>query len=812
MRKIILSFILIFTFIFSYSQQVTVSGKIIDENGKPVDFVDISSTDDSYYTQSDEHGIFSIKIPVTVSTLVFQHQNFNELFWQFKHTGKDLYFDIILKSKDNVLNEVEISGSKLNSSSNMRIDPKIIRAIPSVSGGIESLLMTQLGVSSHNELSSQYNVRGGNFDENLVYVNGTEVYRPQLIRSGQQEGLSFVNPQMVSAVHFSAGGFEAQYGDKMASVLDVRYRKPTKFGMSASAGLLGADIFGEGTAFSKKLKFISGLRYKTSQYILNSLETSGSYRPSFIDYQAYLTYSVNSKLDFNFLFNISDNKFNFVPESSHTSFGTISESYGLDIVFEGREADLFSAETGAFTADFHSSKNLQLMLTLSGFTSKESETYDISGYYSINQLNNDIGSGSAGDSILNLGIGKFMNHARNFLNINQLSLSHTGIFTTDVHTLRWGAEVRQYQINDKLDEWQLLDSAGYSIPYNAQYLNVYENIKAKNQLTEENIISYIQDTYNFETETGKFEIIGGVRENLDTYNHQFLLSPRISGAYMPETKHKHIFRLSGGVYDQPPFYKEIRMPNGALLADSKAQRSIHFVAGNEFAFQSFGRTFKMYTEIYYKILKDIIPYQIDNVQIKYYANQRANGYAAGIDMKIGGEFVPDVDSWFSLSLMKTEENVYNDGTGKDDGYGRYPRPTDQRATVGIFFQDYLPGHKNLRANLNLLYGTPLPYGPPNTQPHDAILRMPDYKRVDLGFTAVIIDSEAGKPSARFKFLKSLWLTIEVFNLLDVDNTISYNWVRVVPNTSIAFNGTFEQYAVPNHLTGRRLNLKLSISF
>ncbi len=812
MKITILSILLFFSSELCFSQNVTVSGRIINEIGKSVDYVDIFSTDDRFYTQSDANGLFSIQIPISVSTLVFRHQNFVQLFWQFKHTGQDLQFDIILESKDNLLDEVTVSDSKLNSSGNMRIDPKVIRVIPSVSGGIESLLMTQLGVSSHNELSSQYNVRGGNFDENLVYVNGIEIYRPQLVRSGQQEGLSFVNPQMVSAVHFSAGGFEAQYGDKMASVLDVKYRKPTKFGMSASAGLLGADLFVEGTAFSKKMKLLSGLRYKTNRYILNSLETTGAYRPSFIDYQAYITYSVNSKFDFNVLFNVADNKFNFVPQTSHTSFGTISSSYGLDIYFEGKEADRFFSTTGALTADFHPSTALQLFLTLSGFTTYEAETFDILGAYQLNELDRDIGSGNAGDSILNLGVGAFLNHARNYLNINQLSLSHSGIYNTDENTLRWGAEVREYQIDNKLDEWQMIDSAGYSIPYNTEYLNVYENIKAKNKLTNQNIISYLQDTYNFETSSAKFEINGGLRGNYNTYNSQFLVSPRVSAAYQPETEHKHIFRLSGGLYYQPPFYKEIRMKEGTLLSDSKAQKSVHFVAGNEFVFKSFGRIFKMYTEIYYKILDDIIPYQVDNVRVRYYANQRASGYATGIDMKIGGEFVPDVDSWFSLSIMQTRENVYDNGTGTDDGFGYYPRPTDQRATAGIFFQDYIPGHKNFRAHLNLLYGTALPYGPPNTQPYDAQLRMPDYKRVDIGFSAVLVDSEAGKPSSKFKKLKSAWLTIEVFNLLDIDNTISYNWVRVVPNSAIAFNSNYEQYAVPNHLTGRRLNLKLSLSF
>jgi len=813
MKRYIVGLLFIFTSFYGFSQTVVVSGYVTDEKGLPLDIVYIGSTDNTYNTVADSKGFYSISIPKTIKTLVFRDYNSEVKFVEIKHTGNDLTINVTLDFKDKLLDDVVVNESKLNSTGLTYFDPKIITVMPSVSGGIEKMIiMGGLGTHSTSELSSQYTVRGGNYDENLVYVNGIEIYRPQLIRSGQQEGLSFINPSMVSSVKFSAGGFEAKYGDKMSSVLDIRYRRPTKFGAEGSMSLLGASAFVEGVGFKGKFKHITGLRYKTNRYILNSLETKGQYKPSFVDLQTFLTYSLNSKFDFNFLGNYSANKFNFIPESQETSFGTISESYGLFIWFEGLEKDKFNTFTGAFTGDFHPNKNTKLTLTTSGFQTEESETYDIVGYYSLNELNRDIGSQEVGDSVLSLGVGKFINHARNILYINSYNLSHTGLITSGNHNFNWGINGQRNLIKDKLNEWKLIDSAGYSVPYNGSSIILSESFNAKNTLNTTILSAFIQDSYNYKFGTTSVEITGGLRCNYNDYNQETLLSPRFSAAISPETTNSHIFRISTGVYYQPPFYRELRTHEGNLTKNSKAQRSIHFLVGNEFNFKALGREFKMISELYYKKLDNLIPYEVDNVRVRYYANQRSRGYATGIDTKISGEFVSGVDSWFSVSFMKTEEDIYDIGNGQGDGYGYIARPSNQLFNLAIFFQDYLPGNKNFKANLTLTYGSGLPFGPPNTERAFATGKMPSYKRVDLGFSAVLVREDKIYKNRIIRRFKSIWLTGEIFNLLGVNNTISYLWIQVVPNTSIAGATEIPQYAVPNHLTARMLNIKLTANF
>lgn len=791
-----------------FSQTKTIFGIVSDKNGKNIEDVAVFTKDMKFHTYTDSKGYYEIELDLDVDSIFFSRTKEVKKKSVAGHTGK-INIDVIFESVIEIGN-VDIVDKHINSENTIRIDQKISELIPNMSGGIEELLKMLAPVSSRNELSSQYSVRGGSFDENLVYVNGIEVYRPQLIRSGQQEGLSFTNPMMVSSIKFSAGGFEAKYGDKTSSVLDIKYRKPQEFSAGASTSLLGSSVFAEGLSKNKKFSHISALRYKTNRYLLNSLETTGEYNPTFIDFQSLITYSFNSNLDLKLLGNISQNKFNFIPQDRSTSFGTISESLGIFVDFEGQETDMYNTITEALSLDYHPTSKKMFTFTISGYSTQEQENFDISGRYSLNALSKDFTSKNVGDSILNLGIGSFMNHARNMLIVNAANFAHSGLYSIRNHTVQWGANYSLDQISDRLDEWELIDSAGFSIPYTGDKILLNENIKAENSMITNRFSTYIQDSYKLIRDKNKYEFTAGVRTNYNTYNNQLLISPRIAGAFMPETERGHVFKFASGYYYQPPFYKEIRRFDGTLIENSKAQRSIHFLASNEFKFAAYKRYFTLLTEIYYKKLDNIIPYEVDNVRIRYYADQRAVGYAAGIDARVAGDFVPGIDSWFRVSFMKTEEDIIDIGNGEDDGYGYIPRPTDSRFSSTIFFQDYFPGNQNFKAHLNLVYSTGLPFGPLKNGRFDDNIRMPDYKRVDLGFSYVVVDSEKpGKNKITRKF-KSIWLTAEVFNLLGVNNTVSYLWIRVVPNTSDVTSSVYGQYAIPNHLTSRRINFKITV--
>ncbi len=807
-------YIFLFFFFFSFqifSQNVKIYGTISDEYNNIIDEAIISTNDGVFTTKTNDKGKYEFFVNKKYRVINFRRVGYELRTVDIPSNESEVEINVVLISV-NEIDSVVVTGIKLNSQGNIAIDPKIANRIPSLTESIENLVKMQIGVVSRNEMSSQYSVRGGNFDENLVYVNGIEIYRPQLIRSGQQEGLSFINPALVSSVNFSAGGFGTKYGDKMSSVLDIKYKRPKEFEAGISGSLLGASAYVCGASKDKMFTHVTGIRYKTTKYILNSLDTKGDYKPSFIDFQSFLTYSFNSEFDISFLANISNNKFDFVPKSKETNFGTISNAYGLYIYFEGQEINKFSSFAGAFTGNYHPFSDINYSLSISAFSAEEAETYDILGAYSLNELNRDIGSSSAGDSLLNLGIGKFIRHARNYLYINAFSINHKGFYDNENHYINWGIEYKYEDITDKINEWELIDSAGYSIPYNGSEINLYKNISGENDLHTDRFSAYIQDRYSFDSDDAEYEIVAGVRLNYNTYNEEILLSPRISAAYKPNERDDLMFRIAGGLYYQPPFYREIRMFDGTLIYGSKAQRAIHILAGNEFDFDALGRHLKMTTEIYYKKLDNLIPFEVDNVKVKYYANQRAKGYAAGIDAKISGDFVPGTHSWFSISLMKTEEDVFDTGNGKDDGYGYIPRPTDQLVSASLVLQDYVPGNKNFKVNLNLVYGTSFKFGPPETERANAILTSPDYKRVDLGASVVLLKKDRKERKFFLHIFKSLWLTVEVFNLLDVQNTVSYMWLRIVPNTAVPFDGVFQQTVVPNYLTGRRLNLKLSIKF
>ncbi len=810
-KKLLLFIIILFSHFFIFSQDKKVFGIVTDEFNNYIEDAIISTVDGVFQTNTNTKGEYSLIFPQRYKKLIFDKIGSFKKIVEIPKDSSDYEINISLET-ENIIDSLEIVGLKLNSSGIIIIDPKITERFPTISGGIESIIKTELGVvASRNEMSSQYSVRGGNYDENLVYVNGIEIYRPQLIRAGQQEGLSFINPDLVSSVQFSAGGFEARYGDKMSSVLDIKYKKPNEFGTGFNVGLLGSSLYLMGTAFKKKLTHISGVRYKTNEYMLNSLESKGEYNPSSKDFQSFISYNFNTNWNINLLANISDNKFRFVPKSRKTNFGTFDRTLGLFIKYDGQEADKYTVYTGAVTLNYNPTQDVNYSFSVSGFKAQEAETYDIIGSYSLNELNRDMGSDNLGDSLLNIGVGSFMKHARNYLDINVISAALKGYYDTNKHFIRWGLKYRYEDISDRLNEWEILDSAGYSIPYTGADINMYKSMNGNNVSYINKITAYFQDRISFSAYKANYEIIAGVRYNYNTYNNDHLISPRISAAYKPYNK-KFVFRFSTGLYYQSPFYREIRNFDGSFIKDSKAQRSIHFVLGNEYNFYAIGRYLKLTTEIYYKKLDHLIPFEVDNVRIKYYADQRAKGYALGIDTKISGQFASGVESWLSISITKTEEDVYNLGNGKTDNCGYIPRPTDQLLNASLFLQDYIPGKKRFKAHIYLLYGTAFPFGPPETGRCYAVHRSADYKRVDLGATAVLLKEGRKAKNNILKYFKSVHFTIEMFNLLNINNTISYMWVKVVPNTVTPFSGAFDTYAVPNHLTGRRINLKLSVKF
>lgn len=810
--------VLIFSILIpSVAQEViSLKGKVTDREGKPVESAHVRNMSNNTGVISEKNGMYELKIPkdknvlVQVSCIGYAAQGFtvNSKIDSISN------YNIILEVLVSDIGEVAVVGELSPESNLIKIEAKHIALNPDISGNLESLIKTMPGVSSNSELSSQYSVRGGNFDENLVYVNDIEIYRPMLVRSGQQEGLSFLNSDMVSAIHFSSGGFESRFGDKMSSVLDIRYNKPYEFSGTVSLSLLGGTAHLEDISKNGKFTYNTGFRYKTSQYVLNSLETKGDYNPNFYDFQAYLTYKVNRSLDFDFLGYYSLNSYKFIPENRETSFGTINDALNLKIYYDGNEVDRFETYLGAFTTNFNPTENLSLKLILSAFQTLEQETYDIQGQYYLNELDNTIGSETYGDSIMNIGVGTFLDHARNYLTANVYSVSFKGGYYLNNNKLRWGAQYNYEQIDDQVSQWKMIDSAGFSLPYNGSTIELYETARAQNKIQTNRVSAYIQNTYNKTlANQADFYLNVGLRANYWDFSEEFILTPRISVSYKPNWKKDMLFRFASGLYYQPPFYKEMKNADGDVNHDIKSQKSAHFVLGNDYIFKAWTRPFKLTTEVYYKILYDLIPYKIDNVHLEYSAENMAKGYAYGVDFKINGEFVQGIESWASLSLMQTKEDIDGDFYYDKDGVlvepGYYPRPTDQLVNFSMYFQDYLPMNPSYRMNLSLHYGSRLPFSTPEKDRYDQVFRMRAYKRVDLGLSKVIIGKNKTFEKARWlNSFEDMWISFEIFNLLDINNTISYMWVKTVNNQA----GDASQYAVPNYLTSRRFNLKLTMKF
>ena len=816
--KLIVVVLLFTRFSIAVSGQGTIFGTIKDTEGQAIFLANVAAKGYKSGTMSDSEGKYELQLSekgpvvIVVSCIGFLNQEIT--LENLAGTRKELNF--VLEENIAELDEVSVSARYERASAFSRIDLKDMQLVPNTTGGIESLIKTLPGVSSNNELSSQYSVRGGNYDENLIYVNDIEIYRPFLVRSGQQEGLSFINSDLISSIRFSAGGFDSRFGDKMSSVLDITYRKPQETAGSLSASLLGGTVHLEGTDKSKKFTYLAGIRYKTTAYLLNSLQTQGNYSPKFSDFQGLFTYSLSEKSELSFLGNMALNQYNFIPKESNTEFGTTNKPLNLIIYYEGQEKDRFYTYMGALSYKYAPTPRVWMKFITSGFNTLESETFDILGEYLINELDNKIGSETYGDSILNIGIGGFLNHARNYLNAYVYSANYLGEYNGSRHKMKWGAGYQYNRISDKLSEWEMIDSTGFSVPFDSETIELNSVVKSENELVSGKYTAYFQDTRAFRDLTHEYFLTAGMRVTYLDLNKQVLLSPRFSFSIKPGWEKDLMFHISSGVYFQPPFYREMRDPEGNVNKDLKAQRSFHIVAGGDYIFTAWERPFKLTAEMYYKNLANLVPYKVDNVRIKYAGENMAKGYAAGIDMKINGEFVRNAESWVSLSIMQTREDIEGDYyfVTKDNitrkiEPGYYPRPTDQLFNFGLYFQDYLPNNPDYKVHLNFLYGSRLPYSSPTVNRYDAVFRIPAYRRVDIGFSKVLKKEDsmlsAGNP---FRYFNNIWISAEIFNLLDINNTISYHWVRTISDQE----GVPGVYAVPNYLTSRRFNIKLTARF
>lgn len=843
-NRLLIILISVFLYGILYGQTTaTLSGRISTESGRPIEVVNIAVIGTTLGTSTDSSGFFSMKVPAQKQLIIgFSHLNYEfDTLLIYLNPNESRQISKRLKTKATELPTSEVfSKPDMRDPGITKLDPKYAVILPSPAGGIESVLKTiGTGVYSNNELSSQYSVRGGNFDENLVYVNDIEIYRPFLVRSGQQEGLSFINSQLVADISFSSGGFESQYGDKLSSVLDIRYKRPLSFAATAGISLLGANAHVEGIGLGKRFTYLIGIRQKSNQYILQGLDTKGSYKPSFTDFQTFLTYQITDRYEIGFLGNLSRNVYRFVPEDRETRFGTINEALRLKIFFDGQEMNRFDTYTGAIINTWNAGDNTELKLIASAFSTRESETFDVIGQYYLDQLEVDLGKDKFGDVAYNRGIGAFLNHARNRLEADVASIEHKGSWKNE-NELLWGIKYQYEVISDKVSEWQMLDSAGFSLPHPvdspgytipwAQYrpvLELNDVLKSSAALQSSRYSGFVQYKWKIIDDSVRMFLTTGVRYTNWSVNRQGLISPRASLGFKPNWKPDIVFRLAAGLYYQPPFYRELRGFDGNLNMNLKAQKSTHFVLGGDYRLNIWRRPFKIVAEVYYKHLEDIIPYEVDNVRIRYFAENNAVGYATGIDLKIHGDFVKDIESWLSLSIMQTQEDILNDyyynyynsdGEKIIAGYtlnniatdsariepGYIPRPTDQRFSFNLFFQDYLPRNPNFKMHINLVYGSRLPFGPPVHERYKATLRIPPYRRVDIGFSAMIKDENTKtRPNNPLHYCKTAWISIEVFNLLQISNTISYIWITDVTN---------RMYAVPNYLTPRQLNVKLHFDF
>ncbi|NND11853.1 MAG: TonB-dependent receptor plug domain-containing protein [Flavobacteriaceae bacterium] len=800
------------------SQTGTIRGVILDESNLPLENVNVSAGE--LGTQSNENGFYTIRIPAKEDVnLEFTHLAHERITATFNlKNGEEIEFNPVMKISIEQIGTVVISGNQRKAVEGITtITPEIIRTIKGAQPGVENILKTLPGVNITNELSTQYTVRGGNFDENLVYVNEIQVYRPFLVRSGQQEGLSFVNTDLVQNVDFSAGGFQAKYGDKLSSVLDITYRNPFRFGASANLSLLGGSISVESISKDSRFSAIGGIRYRDNSLLVNAKETETNYDPKFADAQTYLNYKFSDKFHLGFLGNISINKYNYEPQTRQTNFGTLDNPLALLVFYDGQEQDQYNTYFGALKANYFVNEDLTLKLIASGYHTIEEEYFDILAQYRLGEVNSNIGDENLGEVEFSEGIGGQLSHARNDLDALIANIEHKGDYKLDDSTIEWSVKYTHEDIRDRIIEWEVIDSAGFSINpptidnFNNQPYEPYEgplvafnNVRATNSVQIDRISGYAQ--WSKRTELGNSEVFynAGLRVHNWTVSgdgiekvSQSVFSPRAQFAIKPEWDKDMLFRIAGGLYYQPPFYRELRDSLGTVQPNVKAQKSIHVVLGNEYSFNIWERPFKLVSEAYYKKLTDVNPYTIENVRIRYRARNNAEAYAYGLDLRLNGEFVPGTESWFSFGYLKTEENI--------DGQGNIARPTDQRLKFGVLFQDYVPNIPDLKMYLNLVYNTGVPGGSPSyADPYDFQNRLPDYKRADLGISYVLVDRKKTYVSGWKSKFKELTLGFEIFNMFDVQNSITNTWVRDVYSK--------RQYAIPNYLTPRVFNVRVGMRF
>ncbi len=838
MRRTLLLFIHHFLPLLLLAQTATVTGIVRDDENRPLPDVSVAVLGEPGGTTTGANGGYSLPVPAGRSiTIRFAYPaaaNVDVTFTLVPGQAKQL--DAVVRAA--TITSVVVTNDRLRDAGVDKLNARTSHFQPSL-GDVNSLLQGSLGVMTRNELSSGYNVRGGNFDENLVYVNGIEVYRPFLVRSGQQEGLSFPNPDMIERIHFSAGGWEPRFGDKLSSVLDIQYKRPRDFSATVSASLLGGSVAVGSAMAHQRLRQITGFRYRTLNSILKGLDTKGEYVPTYTDLQSYWTYDISDKVELGFLGLYSKNRYDVVPQDRETELGNFNQALRYTVYFEGQERTAYETFSGALSLNVRPSKDLLLKFTGSAFNTYETERMDILGEYRLGELDRDLGSDQFGQVVRDLGIGAYLDHARNSLEATVLSATHAGSLRHGLGgELQWGLETRTEHIQDHLSEWYMVDSAGYSIPQSSgDLLALHNSVKTQVDLQSLRTSAYVQNAWEWKKGPNRsWALVAGVRGQNWSYNGQTVVSPRARIAYHPgwrkavapgdTLERDYSFWFATGLYFQPPFYRELRDFNGVLHPEVKAQESIHFILGMDRQFKIWDRPFKFSTEAYFKALSNLNPYELDNVRIRYYANNSAKGYATGIDMKLNGEFIKGVESWASVSVMKTMEDLngdffyrtYNAAGERTDApdtkdrtpvdsvrveAGYIPRPTDQRVNFALFFQDEMPQWPTFKVHLNLLFGTSLPYGPPNETRYADTLRTGLYRRVDIGFSKQLLGAPGQGKTGMLSHIKDLWVSLEVFNLINLNNTVDYTWVQDVQG---------RYYGIPEFLTPRRINLKVIARF
>lgn len=809
-RLLVFSFILLISGLYlttaKAQNNAIVFGTVTDSVGRALPFTNITIPALNKGAVSDDSGNYKISLhsgDYEIDYSLIGYQSIKKKL--HLEPGEKVEVNISLKIAIKNLEEVSVVHQSDRLQEINRIYIKEFEAMPNPGGSLESLIKTMPGVSSSNELSSQYSVRGGNFDENLVYVNDIEIIRPFLIRSGQQEGLSFINPDLVGSVRFYAGGFEAKYGDKMSSVLDVTYRTPEKAAGSVSLSLMGGSVSVEGVSKKGKFSLITGVRYKTTRLLLSSLDSKGEYKPDFTDWQMLLNYKINNRFSIGLLTNYANNAYSFIPTTRSVTFGTYANVYNFKIYYDGSEKDMYNSISGGLTLHYTVNPDLRMKLIFNAYSNYEQERFDISGEYLINELDAYSGSTTYNDSILNLGVGGMLNHARNYLQADIRSAAYMGNWQLKNHNIHWAIRFQHDQFRDRISEWEYIDSAGYSSPYSEHNILLNNYISSRNNLSTNRITAFVQDAYKWKSSHASYTLNAGLRLHNWSFNHELLLSPRIRFSVQPKWDKDIAFYAATGIYYQPPLFKEMRNMSGEINYNIRSQRSYHFLIGSDMTLNLWERPFKYTIEAYYKYLDRLIPYKIDNVRIKYAAQNNAKGYATGLDMKLYGEFVESIESWVSMSVLSTKENLIGDFYVNKNGEriepGYYHRPTDQLFHINLFFQDYLPNNPTFKASVNLVYGSSFFISPPRSSRYDLTFPLGSYRRVDFGIYKIFKLTSLPQ-------IKSFWIGADIFNLFDIKNKASFMWIQTVGNQENIPN----TFAVPNYLTSRRLNIRMTVKF